>query len=135
MSAITILTGPERRRRWPTAEKLRMVEETLAPGARVVEVARRHDVHPNLLHVWRAQARRGELRRASGSASSSGGRPQFAPVVVASGGDVSGPARARGDAGSLVEVMLRNGRMMRVPEQAALSRIAGLADVLEGQVR
>ena len=131
MSAITVLTGPERRRRWLAAEKLRMVEETLAPGVRVVEVARRHDVHPNLLHVWRAQARRGEL--GSGSGSSSGGRPRFAPVVVASGSDVSGPAPATDHgASSLVEVLLCNGRVLRVPEQAALARVAGLADVLEG---
>lgn len=31
--------GPERRRRWTSAEKLRIVEESLAPGASVVEVA------------------------------------------------------------------------------------------------
>jgi transposase len=135
MSAITVLTGPERRRRWPAAEKLRIVEETLAPGAKVVEVARRHDVHPNLLHLWRAQARRGELGGSSGCGLPSGGRPRFAPIVVAPGSDVSGPARAPDDAGSLVEVMLRNGRVMRVPERAALARVARLADVLEGQVR
>jgi transposase len=34
-----------------------MVEESLAPGANVAEVARRHDIHPNLLHLWRRQAR------------------------------------------------------------------------------
>jgi transposase len=133
MSAITVLTGPERRQRWPAAEKLRIVEETLAPGARVVEVARRHDMHPNLLHVWRAQARRGEL--GSGSGSSSGGRPPFARVVVAPGSEVNGSARAPRDAGGLVEVTLRNGRVMRVPEHAGLSRVAGLADALEGQPR
>ena len=47
------------RRRWTTAEKLRIVEESLAPAASVVEVARRHDIHPNLLTVWRRQARAG----------------------------------------------------------------------------
>ena len=35
------------------------MEESLAPAASVVEVARRHDVHPNLLTVWRRQARAG----------------------------------------------------------------------------
>src|SRR5580700_5413196 len=29
--AVAILSGPERRRRWTEAEKLRLVEETLAP--------------------------------------------------------------------------------------------------------
>nr|WP_050996245.1 transposase [Bradyrhizobium sp. NBAIM32] len=55
------MSGPERRRRWTTAEKLRIVEESLAPGASVVEVARRHDVHRNLITVWRRQARTGVL--------------------------------------------------------------------------
>jgi transposase len=36
-----------------------MVEESLTPGASVISVARRHDVHPNLLTVWRRQARTG----------------------------------------------------------------------------
>jgi transposase len=57
MGAVTVLPGPERRRRWASAEKARIVEESLAPGASVAEVARRHDIHPNLLHLWRRQAR------------------------------------------------------------------------------
>jgi transposase len=40
----TVLSGPERRRRWTRAEKLRLIEETLAPEATVAEVARRYDV-------------------------------------------------------------------------------------------
>ena len=61
MTTVTVLSGPERRRRWTTPEKLRIVEESLAPGASVVEVARRHDVHRNLVTVWRRQARTGVL--------------------------------------------------------------------------
>jgi len=57
MTAISVLTGPERRRRWTPAEKARIVEESLAPGKVVAVVAREHDVHPNLLHLWRRQAR------------------------------------------------------------------------------
>ncbi|WP_245286695.1 transposase, partial [Bradyrhizobium sp. ARR65] len=37
------------------------MEESRAPGASVVEVARRHDVHRNLVTVWRRQARTGVL--------------------------------------------------------------------------
>lgn len=34
------------------------------PSASVIEVARRHDVHPNLLTVWRRQARTGAFEPA-----------------------------------------------------------------------
>jgi len=47
----TVLSGAERRRRWTSAEKLRIVEESLTGEASVAEVARRHDVHANLLHL------------------------------------------------------------------------------------
>ena len=59
MSKVSVLSGPERRRCWTPAEKRRIVEESLAPCASVIEVARQHDVHPNLLTVWRRQARTG----------------------------------------------------------------------------
>lgn len=58
MSKITVLSGPERRRRWSVSDKARIVEESARPGAVVASVARQHDVHPNLLHLWRRQARR-----------------------------------------------------------------------------
>jgi transposase-like protein len=38
------LGGLERRRRWSQDDKARIVEETLAPGAKVTEVARRNGV-------------------------------------------------------------------------------------------
>ena len=54
---IEILTGPARRRRWSTEEKARIVAETLAPGARVSEVARRWQVCPQQVFAWRHAAR------------------------------------------------------------------------------
>ncbi len=57
-----VITGRERRRRWSTAVKLRIVAEAVAPGARLAEVARRHEVSRGLLWQWCAQVRRGELR-------------------------------------------------------------------------
>jgi len=49
--------GFERRRRWSKDEKARIIEETLAPGAVVSEVARRHGVAQGLLFTWRRLAR------------------------------------------------------------------------------
>lgn len=58
---IEIITGRERRRRWSVAEKLRIVAESQEPGARVCDVAVRHDVYPSLLHGWRRLVREGRL--------------------------------------------------------------------------
>jgi transposase len=43
---VTVLSGLERRRRWTRAEKLRLVEESLAQETSIAEIARRHDLHP-----------------------------------------------------------------------------------------
>src|SRR4051812_41354048 len=58
MTTVTVLSGPERRRRWSPSEKARIVAASYAPGVVVTDVARGHDVHPNLLHHWRRQAKR-----------------------------------------------------------------------------
>jgi transposase len=55
---IEVLTGPERRRRWSAEEKARAVAETLRPGAKVSEVARRWQICPQQLFGWRRQALR-----------------------------------------------------------------------------
>ncbi|EHJ48855.1 transposase IS3/IS911 family protein [Solidesulfovibrio carbinoliphilus subsp. oakridgensis] len=41
------------RRRWPLAEKLRIVEESSRPGMSVSYVARQYGVAPSLLFRWR----------------------------------------------------------------------------------
>ncbi|MFY9656430.1 MAG: transposase [Methylocystis sp.] len=68
-----ITGGGERRRRWSDDEKARAVEESLAPGAVVSEVARRRGLTPQQLFSWRRAARR--------TATGSDAVP-FAPVVV-----------------------------------------------------
>lgn len=62
---IEILDGPERRRRWTTAEKLAMVQETYEPGVTVSLVARRRGVAPNQLFGWRKLAAQGALTATS----------------------------------------------------------------------
>ena len=53
---------PGRKRQWRTkAERRAIVEETLAPGASVSRVARRHDVNANQLFHWRKLYREGQL--------------------------------------------------------------------------
>ena len=61
---VAIITAVQRRRRWTAAQKMRIVEETLEPGASVNEVARRHEVAPNQLFTWRRLAAQGALTAA-----------------------------------------------------------------------
>jgi transposase len=113
MATVTVHSGRERRRRWPASEKARIVEESLKTGEAVASVARRHDVHPNLLHHWRRQAKR-RLGREQGL--------KLLPVVVAPASrpglqstgsmeiDLGGSVRVRVDA-SVDEAAL--GRVLR----------------------
>lgn len=98
----------------------------MTPAARVSEVARRYDVHPNLLHLWRRQARTGDL------AGGSDGGVRFVPVAVGSGDDAVAVTGAEASGrGPGIEVVLRNGRVLRLPGSVAPLRAALLAAALE----
>ena len=59
---VEVITSVQRRRRWPTAEKIRLVEETMQPGMSVSYVARRAGVAPSLLFHWRRRMLEGGLQ-------------------------------------------------------------------------
>lgn len=69
---VEVLGGVERRRRWSHDDKIRIIEETLAPGAKVTEVARRNGIAASVVFTWRRQARTVEKVG-----------PCFAPVQIA----------------------------------------------------
>ena len=73
---LEVITGTGRRRRFSDDYKTRIVEETLAPGAVVSEVARRHGLSPQQLFGWRRQARQPVATRTDPTA------PQFVPAVI-----------------------------------------------------
>ena len=129
MTSVTVLSGRERRRRWTAAEKLRIVAESRSAGLSIAEFARRHDVHPNLVHVWRRQAQTGELSVAAD------GEAHFVAVSVAGESNAAGLIADEAGVGTVVEVMLRNGRVLRLSEGVAPARAALLADALEGCAR
>ena len=109
MSKVSVLSGPERRRRWTALEKLRIVEESQAPSASVVDAARRHDVHPNLLTVWRRQARAGSLGTARAPRQEN--EVQFAAVSVAP----APPAWVgRAGTGGTIEIAFSSGVQLRI---------------------
>ena len=131
---VEVLGGVERRRRWSSDDKARMVEETLAPGAKVTEVARRNGVSVSLLFTWRRQAR---------SKPEIEGATHFVPVRIsapaednASGGlgGAKGPTRAVLTTRSgMIEIELGNRRRIRVDAQFDVDALARVVEILERQ--
>jgi transposase len=88
---VDIRVGVGRRRRWSDEAKGRIVAESYAPGAVVSEVARRHDISPQHLFIWRKAARAGQLILPMDDA------PAFVPVVTEIRQQASAPTpNARG---------------------------------------
>ncbi|WP_244488593.1 transposase, partial [Aureimonas sp. Leaf427] len=52
-SRVEVITSVQRRRRWSTAEKVRLVEEAMRPGMSVSFVARQAGVSPSQLFAWK----------------------------------------------------------------------------------
>jgi transposase len=77
---VEVLTGPVRRRRWSAEEKARIVEETLAPGARVSEVARRWQVSSQQVFGWRRATCRAVTTVATKQGQAS--PPDFVPIMT-----------------------------------------------------
>jgi transposase len=123
---VEIITRGERRS-YSAEEKVRLVSETFQPGETVTAVSRRHGICTSLLHRWR-RAARGEVpsRRAA--------RPQLLPVRLVAP-DAAPPRRdpapVPGIASAPIEVVLRNGRVLRVTTATDAAVVARLAAALE----
>jgi transposase len=113
-----------RRRRWTLAEKLRIVEESLAGPRLVAATARRHGISRSLLTRWRRDYRDGRIQEECAS---------FSPVVVAAGAPAAmpNPAPAPPDAGR-IEIFLANGRRIVVGAGVDALALARVVKVLEG---
>ena len=86
---LEVIEGPTGRRRRSEAERARIAAESLLPGVRVAEVARRHGVTRWQVYDWRKQLRQGRLALPDRVASA----PAFAALVVEEA-PLSRPARA-----------------------------------------
>lgn len=123
---VEVLGGVERRRRWSRDDKMRIIEETLAPGAVVSEIARRHGIATSLVFTWRRRAR---------LATASGG-PHLVPVQVtappaASVQSIEAPAAipARKRRG-VIEIELGDGKRVSVDENVDAEALGRVLDVL-----
>lgn len=111
-----------RRRRWSDAEKLRIVEESLAGRRLVAATARRHEITRSLLTRWRKLYAEGRLFGENVAC------PSFAPVVVAP--DPLAAASVGLDA-SRIEIVLTNGRRIVIDaglDASALAQVIAVVD-------
>jgi transposase len=128
-----VISVVQRRRRWTTEQKLALIEEAMRPGSSVAGVADRHGMSRSLLFEWRRQAREGTM---PGLVRAEPETPVLVPVRVVDEGPASKPPSARQDRpsrpGATVEVVLRNGRVLRVAEAIGPEVLARLAAALDG---
>jgi transposase len=97
---VEVITSAQRRRRWPRAEKERIVAAAMEPGAVASEVARSAGIHVSQLFRWRH-----ELCAGAPVA------PTFSPVAVVAG---PGAASTLPTTAGTVEVEFASGARMRL---------------------
>jgi len=142
---IEVITGAGGRRSYSAEEKLRLVGEAEGGRGAVAGVARRYGICKTLIYRWRRQIKSGAL--------SAEAVPSFVPVhvVAADPGleDAVSPIPAIGppasadpeparpdpseDRAATIEVVLTNGRVLRVAEDIAPASLRRLAGALDGR--
>ena len=149
--AAEIISTVERRRQWPTEEKLRIMSEALAPGATIAAIADRHGVCRSQLYAWLRHAREGRL---PGISMSPPEAVSFVPVRVRADTRTSSPtppcnpsgssatssrppasSALRGRRPAMVEVVLTNGRIVKVDESIDAQVLGAIVAALDGGTR
>jgi transposase len=106
------------RRIWSQSEKLLIVSEAVAPGASICAVARRHNLSSSLLYRWIKSFKANEpVQKAA-----------FVPIDLAPPAEPSS-ARTNG----MIEVVLANGRILRIGSDIDMAVLKRIAAALEDQ--
>jgi transposase len=106
------------RRIWSQSEKLLIVSEAVAPGASICAVARRHNLSSSLLYRWIKSFKADEPVQ----------KPAFVPIALAPPAEPSS-ARTNG----MIEVVLANGRILRIGSDIDMAVLKRIAAALEDQ--
>jgi transposase len=112
-----------RRRRWSDAEKLRIVEASLAGRRMVSATARQHGISRSLLTTWRRLHREGRLGVDVA--------PSFAPVIMAPEPAPAAAMACPGPRAERVEIVLVSGRRLLVGSEIDPAALTRLLRVLE----
>ena len=126
-------------RRWPDHVKARIVAESFQPGARVVDVARRHDLVPHQLSDWRRQAREGLLRLPAQilpeAGRSDAPEPAFVPLSILPE-PMDPPVFSSDDSAQdrigVMTIEVGSDLRLRIPGDVAVERAAALVRALRG---
>jgi transposase len=102
----------KKRQKRSVEEKRRIVEETLAAGASVARVARRHAVNANQVFYWRKKYREGRLGKSPSN--------KLLPVTLSLSESTCGKPASWSSAVGSLEIKLRKGTI----------RVAGNVDVV-----
>ena len=127
-------------RRWAEHVKARIVAESFQPGARVVDVARRHGLIPHQLSDWRRHARQGLLAVPAeiftDLPAPQGPEPMFVPLAVVCEAEptpVCGASvDASSDAAGMMTVELGADVVVRIAGNVPVDRAAALVRALRG---
>ena len=121
---VRVEVRPVRRREWPDEDKLRIVRESLQPGAVVQTVADRNGASTGQIYTWRKEML---------AAAVSG----FVPVaVVPEVPRVEGPRPAREgvvDAAGVIEIGLPSGATVRASGRVDMAVLRGVLAELGGR--
>lgn len=106
VSRLDVIAGPSGRRQRTEAERARIAAESLIPGVRVTDIARKHGTTRWQVYSWRKKLRTGQLVVPEGVA----GLPMFAELVVEGGAAVEPQAGAACEVEIVVgDVVIRAG--------------------------
>ena len=128
---LEVISGTGRRRSFSDDFKARVVEETLAPGAVVSQIARRRGLTPQQVFTWRRQARE------ASSVETAAEVPMFVPVLVEA--QSAAPARPAGkperkrrsdNADGVIEIEIA-GTVIRVGRGADAGTVAAVVAALK----
>jgi transposase len=117
---VEVITSVERRRRWSSSEKERLVAASLEPGAAVSALAREAGLHPTQLYRWRRQL-----------CAPQEAAPGFAPVQVINEPVAPGLPAAVG----MIEIELAGGTRLRITGPVDAATVSAAVGALAAKER
>jgi len=112
---MTLLTGPERRRRWSEDDRVKILAASFTPGAVVADVARQFEISTSLIYKWR-------------KACLPPSAPTFAPAILVDAPEAT-PNRAQAQVPAIL-VELPGGARVNIASSAPTALVAATLKAL-----